>query len=164
MMDSMLIAPEVFERMCAARERLCAPDDGERRAPSVRAVARGAGVSVFHFIRVFRALFGVTPHQARVRARLERARLALALGDGAVTEISLESGFDSLGTFSRVFAARVGESPTAHRRRIRAAMTEPGVLPAAMTPGCLGLMTEVHAEERNFGEARPPPPGAHSRP
>ena len=83
----------------------------------IPALARIAYVSEAHFIRTFRATFGETPHRYLQRRRVERAMFLLRSTSRSVTEICLETGFNSLGTFSRTFADIVGESPTAYRER-----------------------------------------------
>src|SRR3954451_15360703 len=60
-----------------------------------------AYVSEAHFIRTFRATFGETPHRYLQRRRVERSMFLLRETDRPVSEISLEVGFTSLGTFSR---------------------------------------------------------------
>jgi AraC-like DNA-binding protein len=83
----------------------------------IAALARIAYVSEAHFIRTFRATFGETPHRYLQRRRVERAMFLLRTTGASVTDICLETGFTSLGTFSRTFTEIVGESPTAYRRR-----------------------------------------------
>jgi AraC-like DNA-binding protein len=122
-----VISPAVFRRLCRARAIL--ETDGDR-APTVAAVAREVGLSPFHLIRCFRALFGVTPHQLRTDARLERAQRLL--GDGrSVTDACLAVGFSSPGSFSHLFGRRVGVAPSAYRRRPFA---------RGPAPGCISLM------------------------
>ena len=79
-------------------------------------LARIAHVSEAHFIRTFRATFGEPPHRYLQRRRVERAMFLLRATGDSVTEICLDVGFTSLGTFSRTFAAIVGASPTEYRR------------------------------------------------
>ena len=87
----------------------------------IAALARVALTSEAHFIRTFRATFGETPHRYLQRRRVERAMARLREGDsavtGSVTDICMEVGFTSLGTFSRTFREIVGCSPTAYRAR-----------------------------------------------
>ena len=83
----------------------------------VSALARVAHVSPAHFSRQFRATFGETPHRYLQRRRVERAMELLRETDRSVTEICLDVGFNSLGTFSRVFREVVGESPSGYRAR-----------------------------------------------
>jgi AraC-like DNA-binding protein len=116
----------------------------DRRLP-IDEVARDAALSPFHFIRRFRAVFGETPHQFRIRARIERAKHLLAVSDYSVTDVCMEVGFTSLGSFSDLFARRVGVSPTAYRREIRSKMPDARTLPLKMTPGCLTLMGAAFA-------------------
>ena len=78
-------------------------------------LARIAYVSEAHFIRTFRATFGETPHRYLQRRRVERAMFLLRESDLSVSEISLEVGFASLGSFGRTFREIVGESPTTYR-------------------------------------------------
>ena len=83
----------------------------------VPALARIAVASEAHFIRTFKATFGETPHRYLQRRRIERAMFLLRQTDRSVTEVCLDVGFTSLGTFSRTFKAIVGESPRAFRAR-----------------------------------------------
>lgn len=131
-----------FARLCRARDRLRETYD---RPLSIRDIAKEAAMSPFHFIRRFEAVFGRTPHQFRIEARLDRARALLALSDYSVTDVCMEVGFSSLGSFSDLFARRVGAPPSAYRRRVRAVMHVPGVRPHAIAPGCLTLMGAAFA-------------------
>jgi transcriptional regulator GlxA family with amidase domain len=112
---------------------------------SIREVAREAAMSPFHFIRRFQAMFGETPHQFRIGARLDRAKHLLALSDYSVTDICMEVGFSSLGSFSELFRRRLGTAPSGYRRQVRSVMCLPGVLPRELTPGCLTLMGAAFA-------------------
>ena len=134
----MLLGHEGFRRLCRARDLL---QDLDEIAPPIEEIARDLGISPFHFIRQFEALFGVTPHQYRIQARLDRAKRLLALGTLSVTEVCMEVGCSSLGSFSTLFARRFGESPSAFQRRVR---------PADLAPGCLDLM---RGPDRSFREA-----------
>src|ERR1700674_4097578 len=81
----------------------------------VRAVAAVAHISEAHFIRSFRAVFGETPHRYLQRRRVERSMFLLRDTDRSVTDICLDVGFSSLGTFSRTCRDIVGHSPTEYR-------------------------------------------------
>ncbi|MGH3359230.1 MAG: helix-turn-helix domain-containing protein [Nocardioidaceae bacterium] len=82
----------------------------------IPALARIAYVSEAHFIRTFRSTFGETPHRYLQRRRIERAMMLLRETNRPITEVSLDVGFNSLGTFSRTFSDIVGQSPTTYRR------------------------------------------------
>jgi len=81
----------------------------------VPAVAAVAHMSEAHFIRSFRATFGETPHRYLQRRRVERSMALLRETERSVTDVCLDVGFASLGTFSRTFRDIVGESPSAYR-------------------------------------------------
>lgn len=150
-----LLRHEGFRRLCRARELLLE----EREHPlSIKDLASEVGISPFHFIRQFEALFGVTPHQFRLTSRLDLARHLLATGQHSVTDVCMEVGFSSLGSFSALFTARVGETPSAYRRRMRPMVRVPGRGPLHLTPGCLTLLGLLPASAlvtpgRNFREA-----------
>src|ERR671913_1285764 len=116
-----------------ANRRLLRARDAMDRAYAepldIAALARIAYVSEAYFIRSFRATFGETPHRYLQRRRVERAMFLLRSTDRRVTDICLETGFTSLGPFSRTFAEIVGEPPTAYRAG--------GPLPAV--PSCLAM-------------------------
>jgi AraC-like DNA-binding protein len=103
-------------------------------------VARECGFSQFHFIRLFKALFGETPHQYRSRAQIEKAKQLLILTDGSVTDVCFDVGFSSLGSFSALFLRRAGLPPSQFQRRYRLASGFPRQLPSILIPGCLSLM------------------------
>lgn len=150
----MLLTPPVFRRLCRARDLLATPT---QPLPSVRDVAREVRISPFHFIRQFEAVFGLTPHQFRTARRIECAKYLLARGELTITEVCLEVGFSSFGSFSALFTRHVGVSPSKYRRQVRTLVQVSGGrgdLDAILAPGCLNLMA-LAAEHRirNFGEA-----------
>src|SRR5262245_6584974 len=147
----MLVRPAVFRGLCRARDLL---QEVPEHPLSVEEVARRAGISSFHFIRSFETVFGYTPHQFRIRSRLDRAKRLLAAGGHSVTDVCMEVGFSSLGSFSDLFARRVGETPSSYRRRARSLVQVPGRLPRALFPGCLSLMGSLPLSAfRSFREA-----------
>jgi AraC-like DNA-binding protein len=104
---------ELNRRMLRARDAM---DRTYADPLDVPSLARIAHVSEAHFIRTFRATFGETPHRYLQRRRVERAMYLLGQGGRDVTDICLDVGFASLGTFSRTFREIVGESPTNYRK------------------------------------------------
>jgi AraC-like DNA-binding protein len=94
-------------------------DENAQSEIDLAAASDVAGLSRFHFLRVFRRTLGVTPHQHLVRARLRRAARLLAASDLPVTEIAYECGFADLSNFVRSFHRAAGRSPGAFRRHAR---------------------------------------------
>jgi len=134
---------ETNRRLLRARDAM---DRAYADPLDVPTLARIALLSPAHFIREFRAAFGETPHRYLQRRRVERAMFLLRATDRPVTEICLDVGFTSLGTFSRTFRDIVGEPPTAYRRRAG---------PLAV-PTCF---TMTWTRPSSFGEAGGPDPG-----
>jgi AraC family transcriptional regulator len=87
----------------------------------LEAVAAEVGLSPFHFLRLFAAVLGVTPHQYLVRARLRRAARLLADPDAAasITDVAYQVGFGDLSNFVRTFHRAAGVSPGRFRRAAR---------------------------------------------
>ena len=87
------------------------------RPLDVPAMARAALMSPAHFSRQFRAAYGETPYGYLMTRRIERAKALLRRGDRSVTDVCLEVGCTSLGSFSARFTELVGETPSAYRAR-----------------------------------------------
>jgi AraC-like DNA-binding protein len=85
------------------------------RPLELKEMATVAGMSKYHFLRVFRRRTGMTPHQYLISARLRRAALALASSRRPVIAIALDAGFGDLSTFNRTFRAVFGLTPTQYR-------------------------------------------------
>ena len=81
--------------------------------------AAEAGVSPFHFLRLFARVLGVTPHQYLVRSRLRHAARLLAEDDRDVTDIAYDVGFGDLSNFVRTFHRAAGVSPLKFRQASR---------------------------------------------
>jgi AraC-like DNA-binding protein len=147
----MLLKHEAFRRLCQARDLLAELDD---EPLAVDAVARAVAISPFHFIRQFEAVFGVTPHQYRIRCRLDEAKRLLAAGHHSVTQVCMAVGFSSLGSFSELFKRRVGAPPSHYQRRLRVLSPVPERLQRVIAPGCLSLLGQLPpAAFRSFREA-----------
>ena len=82
---------------------------------SLRQLARDAAMSPYHFLRTFRAVAGVTPHQYLLRMRLQRAAARLRCSDEKISAIAAEAGFTDLSTFNRRFRRVLGSSPSVYR-------------------------------------------------
>jgi AraC-like DNA-binding protein len=106
----------LLRRLLRAKDRI---DAASHEAWPVAKLARVSGVSEAHFARAFKQAFGVPPHRYLLARRIERAKALLRDTDLAITAIAFETGWNSLGTFGRVFHDVTGESPSALRRRER---------------------------------------------
>lgn len=145
-----MISHCTFIRLCRTRDRL--REVGDRKL-TINEIAREAAVSPYHFIRLFSAVFGETPHQFRMGVRLEEAKRRLAVGEGSVTDVCAEVGFASLGSFSSLFSRRFGESPSAYRQRLFSVAETPGAMPNALVPWCTTLMVAAWEAESQFSRS-----------
>src|ERR1700751_4103007 len=119
--------------------------DHEYASPlDVAALARTALMSPAHFSRQFREAYGETPYGDLMTRRIERAKALLRRGDLSVTEVCLEVGCTSLGSFSARFTELVGETPTGYRARDRGALV--GV------PGCVAKDLTRPSRKRATGD------------
>ncbi len=99
------------ERIDAARGLL---DQGYTSQHSLGSLARGVGMSTFHFARLFTELVGTPPHRYLLRVRLDEASRRLRQG-ACVTEACFASGFNNLSYFIRAFQHRFGITPSKYR-------------------------------------------------
>lgn len=81
--------------------------------------AAEAGLSPFHFLRLFTRVLGVTPHQYLVRSRLRHAARLLAADNRPVTDVAYDAGFGDLSNFMRTFRRAAGLSPRRFRQAAR---------------------------------------------
>jgi AraC family transcriptional regulator of adaptative response/methylated-DNA-[protein]-cysteine methyltransferase len=95
--------------------RACETIASAEEAPSVATLAAGAGMSPFHFHRVFKKVAGVTPKAYAAQVRASRVAEGLRTA-GAVTEAIYDAGFSSSSRFYETSTARLGMTPTAARR------------------------------------------------
>jgi AraC-like DNA-binding protein len=94
-------------------------DAHSHRDISLDDAAEQAGISPFHFLRLFSDVLGVTPHQYLVRSRLRHAARRLADDDSPITDIAYDVGFGDLSNFVRTFHRAAGTSPKDFRKASR---------------------------------------------
>jgi AraC family transcriptional regulator len=76
-------------------------------------------MSPYHFLRTFRRVIGMTPHQYTLRTRLHRAAVRLRQSEEPVSTIAYDAGFNDLSTFNRRFRRLMGTNPTTYRSQRR---------------------------------------------
>jgi len=82
---------------------------------SLDMLAGEACLSKYHFLRLFRSVYGHSPHQYIQQQRIEKARALLARGDIPVTDVADQLGFVNSQSFTRLFTQRMGVSPSRYR-------------------------------------------------
>jgi AraC-like DNA-binding protein len=98
-------------------------------------IAGEAYFSKFHFLRLFKKIYGKTPHQYLVTVRLKNASLLLKKGT-TVSEACHAVGFESLSSFSSLFRKHQGMSPSAYLLFYQEKTSAIQKLPLAFIPGC----------------------------
>ncbi|HQZ36420.1 MAG TPA: AraC family transcriptional regulator [Ilumatobacteraceae bacterium] len=106
-------------------------------------VAAVAGISKFHFHRLFSATYGLTPSSYLTQRRIERAQDLLRATNLTVTEVCFAVGYSSLGSFSSRFKELVGETASSVQARYSASG-------APRVPGCFVFMWGL--AERRHGQ------------
>jgi AraC-like DNA-binding protein len=109
--------PELHLRELVRLRRVRDRMDREYAHPlDVESLARDAHMSAGHLSRQFRLAYGESPYSYLMTRRVERAMALLRRGDLSVTDVCLEVGCASLGTFTTRFTELVGMSPGTYRR------------------------------------------------
>lgn len=106
------IALETARRLQEARDFIDQNACGTLR---VRDMATKAFMSEFHFFRLFKEAFGLSPHQYYLQKKIDMARDMVLKTDHSVTEIAYLTGFNDIYSFSRVFKNMTGLSPALFR-------------------------------------------------
>lgn len=136
--------PALLRRLLRAKDGMdAAPEEGW----PVERLANVSGVSDAHFARSFKEAFGIPPHRYLLTRRIERAKALLRDSDTPIIEIAFQTGWNSLGTFGRVFRDVTGESPSELRAREQASAHQLDQVPhcfvsAAYRPGLKSAVSE----------------------
>ena len=131
-------------RLRRVRDRI---DRDYARPLDVDALAHGVHMSAGHLSRQFRLAYGESVYSYLMTRRIERAMALLRLGSMSVTEVSLEVGCASLGTFSTRFTELVGVPPSVYRRDAARALD--GI------PACVARQVSRPVRNREASEAAP---------
>jgi AraC-like DNA-binding protein len=105
---------DLLRHLCRARDHA---DRHYDQPLDLEQLAAVAGISKYHFQRLFTATYGMSPAEHLSRRRVERAQDLLRATNLTVTEVCMTVGFTSLGSFSTRFRELVGVSPSEFRRR-----------------------------------------------
>lgn len=124
---------EFYKRIIRAKEFI---NDCYSEQINIDRIAREAYFSPYHFIRMFKQTYHITPHQYLTLRRIERAKELLKDENYSITDICFELGFESPGSFSTLFSRYTGLSPLKFRnlsiRKIYLSVN----FPEKLVPGC----------------------------
>jgi AraC family transcriptional regulator len=104
---------EVYKRLSASIDFI---HENYQSDISLAALSAVSSMSSFHFLRSFKSAFKITPYQYLTKVRLQQACRLLIENDAPVSDIVISCGFQDESSFSRLFKARVGVSPSIFRK------------------------------------------------
>ncbi|WP_338770779.1 AraC family transcriptional regulator [Massilia sp. METH4] len=125
-------SPSLLRRLLRAKDRM---DAAPHEAWPVERLAEVSAVSPAHFAREFRKAFGLPPHRYLLTRCIERATALLRDTDLPILDIALQTGWNSLGTFGRIFRDITGASPGELRQREQAAPPAGAHMPECVIRG-----------------------------
>jgi AraC-like DNA-binding protein len=114
----------------------------------LNSISNEAYFSKFHFIRLFKFIYGKTPHQYLTTVRIENAQQLLQLNK-SVKEVCFLVGFDSVSSFSALFTKLVGKTPSDYTNQFNDRKTKIENTPLAFIPSCYSFM-HGWTENSNF--------------
>jgi transcriptional regulator GlxA family with amidase domain len=123
-------SPLLLRRLLRAKDRM---DGAPHEEWPIHRLAEVSAVSAAYFAREFKKAFGLPPHRYLLTRRIERATALLRDTDLPVTDIALQTGWASVGTFGRIFRDITGASPGELRARERAAPPAGAHIPECVT-------------------------------
>lgn len=124
--------PADSQRLQAALDLLHAKADQALRLADL---AAAADLSITHFLRLFRARLGLSPHAYQLDLRLQRGRALLRQGEMPLAEVAAATGFADQAHWQRHYRRRHATTPGAYRRQLRLSAARPTRTAAAAPPG-----------------------------
>ena len=143
-------SPELLRRLLRAKDRM---DGAPHEDWPIRRLAQVSAVSEAHFARSFKAAFGVPPHRYLLTRRIERAVALLRDTDLSITEVALQTGWTSVGTFGRVFRDITGGNPGTLREREQSVPHGRGQVPECVVRAADRPDLTIAVSEKRRGEA-----------
>ena len=114
-------------------------DDNFEKNIDVSQISNKAYFSKFHFIRLFKKIYGKTPYKYLTKVRIENAEKLLKKGM-SVTNVCFAVGFDSVSSFSGLFKRTTGLSPSDYSSNQIRFQTQIQQTPLKFVPGCFATI------------------------
>ncbi|WP_447920351.1 MocR-like pyridoxine biosynthesis transcription factor PdxR [Achromobacter aegrifaciens] len=148
--------PALLRRLLRVKDRM---DAASHEAWPVERLAEVSGISKAHFAHSFKRAFGLPPHRYLLTRRIEQSVAMLRDTELSVTEIAYATGWESLGTYSRIFRDITGQSPSAMRTQARADMQALDRVPACVVKAAQrpDLNIAVLEKRRRAADGKFPP-------
>ncbi|MEW6468960.1 MAG: AraC family transcriptional regulator [Bacteroidota bacterium] len=112
-------------------------DENHASAIKLNEISRQAHFSLYHYIRLFKVIYGITPHQYLKEKRIEKAKLLLAQSELSISDICYSVGFESVSSFTTLFKAVTGLNPRRYRQNHLEKEQKIAEQPLVAIPGCM---------------------------
>src|SRR5215203_2783012 len=126
--------PRQYKYLRAVRAKLFI-DENFGSAIDLRKIADEACFSKFHFVRLFKEIYGRTPHQYLTDVRIGKAKAYLDDGR-SVAYACFKVGFDSISSFTGLFKRRTGQSPRQYQLDRQSFRESVAAAPLKHIPSC----------------------------
>lgn len=103
---------ETFKRVSLAKDYI---DSHINNRLDLQKISREACLSPYHFLRLFKELFHITPHQYLLQERLKKALYLLRNSSSSIEDIARKVGFEDASSFGRLFKKRYYTTPSNYR-------------------------------------------------
>ena len=128
----MKLTPELYKRIVAAKVYI---DEHFHEPIDLKKISQKAFLSRFHFHRLFRQVYRITPHQYLRQKKLDKAKVLLSSNKG-VAEVCNDVGFESVASFSVLFKKEIGFAPQYYRNLAYKKKMEQAAQPKTAIPNC----------------------------
>jgi AraC-like DNA-binding protein len=99
-----------------------------------------AHISKYHFIRLFKSIYKITPHQYIISKRVKSAKSKLENSDDSITSICFSVGFNSVGSFCNLFKKTTLQTPLEYRATVKELNGNRNSFPLKNIPGCYTIL------------------------
>ncbi|RXJ72729.1 transcriptional regulator [Veronia nyctiphanis] len=128
-----MAANSTLKRLNVSRDYIA---DNYQVRLSLPEMAEHSYMSPYHFLRVFKDMYGETPNEFLIRLRVKQAKKMLITENFSVSEVCEKVGYTSLGSFSSLFLKHTGMAPTLYRRKLWSLSSEEFRFPSQAIPAC----------------------------
>ena len=135
----------MYRRIVEAKRYI---DNNYQRKIDLSLISNQANFSKYHFLRLFKASFGLSPHQYLTSIRLAHSEQLLKEG-WTIKDISFEIGFESVPSFTKLFKKKKGISPRTFQKQMAAKQAKIQLQPLTFVPGCFAQ--NYGSNNRNIG-------------
>ena len=129
----------LYQRIVNAKQFI---DEHYSKKINLSSIIRASYFSKYHFIRLFKKAYGLTPHQYLIKRRIEKAKIDLKTTEKSIQEICYSLSFESPPSFTNLFKKRTAQTPSQYRINCKNKALRGYQNPLSQIPGCYALIHE----------------------